>query len=186
MLGEPLALELANTAYAVRGQPQEGLPDPAHLRAWLARMQPRLKFPLSDADLAAVADVDLAAALGLRAAIRALVDAVLDGQSPGPNPVDVINRQVRGAPRWPELTDQEGLRAVIHSSAPGPAAALAEIAEDAIDLCTGPRRGDLRACYGPGCVLLFLKHHPRREWCSSGCGNRARASRHYHRNRGDG
>ena len=43
----------------------------------------------------------------------------------------------------------------------------------------------LRACHAPGCVLYFLKDHPRREWCSTACGNRARAARHYRRHRLD-
>ncbi|WP_317183827.1 CGNR zinc finger domain-containing protein [Intrasporangium sp.] len=41
----------------------------------------------------------------------------------------------------------------------------------------------MRACYGPGCVLYFVREHTRREWCSAGCGNRARVARHYHRTR---
>jgi predicted RNA-binding Zn ribbon-like protein len=61
---------------------------------------------------------------------------------------------------------------------------LAAFATDAIDLLTGPHRQDLRACGAPGCVLLFLKDHPRREWCSAACGNRARQARHYARTRG--
>ncbi|MFD2356647.1 CGNR zinc finger domain-containing protein [Nonomuraea ferruginea] len=28
-------------------------------------------------------------------------------------------------------------------------------------------------------MLYFLRDTPRREWCSAGCGNRARAARHY-------
>ena len=35
--------------------------------------------------------------------------------------------------------------------------------------------------HAPGCVLYFIKDHPRREWCSTACGNRARAARHYAR-----
>ena len=42
----------------------------------------------------------------------------------------------------------------------------------------------LRACLAPGCVLYFVKDHPRREWCGPACGNRARAARHYRRHRG--
>ena len=34
----------------------------------------------------------------------------------------------------------------------------------------------VRACYAPGCVLYFMKTHPRREWCSVACGNRVRAA----------
>ena len=57
--------------------------------------------------------------------------------------------------------------------------ARAAIARDAIVLLSGPTRQDIRSCHAPGCVLFFLKDHPRREWCSAGCGNRARAARHY-------
>jgi predicted RNA-binding Zn ribbon-like protein len=39
--------------------------------------------------------------------------------------------------------------------------------------------GDLE----PNCVLFFIKDHPRREWCSPGCGNRARVAHHYDRHR---
>ena len=58
---------------------------------------------------------------------------------------------------------------------------VAAFARDAIDLLTGPTAGDLRACGAPGCILLFVKDHPRREWCSNACGNRARQARHYER-----
>jgi predicted RNA-binding Zn ribbon-like protein len=58
---------------------------------------------------------------------------------------------------------------------------ISSIAADAIDLITGPSRHQLRACGAPGCVLVFLKQHPRREWCSAACGNRARQARHYRR-----
>jgi predicted RNA-binding Zn ribbon-like protein len=35
----------------------------------------------------------------------------------------------------------------------------------------------------PACVLFFVKNHPRRDYCSPVCGNRARVSRHYERHR---
>ena len=38
-----------------------------------------------------------------------------------------------------------------------------------------------RATHAPGCVLYFVQDHPRREWCSTACGNRARVARHYDR-----
>ncbi|MCB0944909.1 MAG: CGNR zinc finger domain-containing protein, partial [Mycobacterium sp.] len=53
----------------------------------------------------------------------------------------------------------------------------------AVELLTGPAAVRLRACNAPGCVLYFVKTHPRREWCSEGCGNRVRAARHYQRTR---
>lgn len=59
------------------------------------------------------------------------------------------------------------------------AAVLARIAQESIALLAGPEADKLRACYAPGCVLYFVKTHPRREWCSVTCGNRVRAARHY-------
>lgn len=48
----------------------------------------------------------------------------------------------------------------------------------------GPQR--IRRCANPACVLHFFDISPRgqRRWCSmSGCGNRAKAARHYARTR---
>jgi predicted RNA-binding Zn ribbon-like protein len=57
-------------------------------------------------------------------------------------------------------------------------AGLADVAYEAQHLL-GENGAALRACHAPGCVLYFVKTHPRREWCSVACGNRARAARHY-------
>lgn len=65
-------------------------------------------------------------------------------------------------------------------------AAVAAIAEEAVALFAGPDRLLLRACRAPGCVLYFVRNHPRRAWCSDGCGNRARVARHYQRHHGSG
>jgi predicted RNA-binding Zn ribbon-like protein len=62
-------------------------------------------------------------------------------------------------------------------------AAVSAIAEDAVTLFGQDLRYELRACLAPSCVLYFLKNHPRREWCSVGCGSRARSARHYQRHR---
>ncbi len=60
-------------------------------------------------------------------------------------------------------------------------AGLAEVAGQSIRLLGGDEARELRACCAPGCVLYFVRSHPRREWCSVACGNRARAARHYQR-----
>ena len=60
---------------------------------------------------------------------------------------------------------------------------LGRLASSTIALVSGPHADDLRKCGAPGCVLMFLKNHPRREWCSATCGNRARQARHYARRR---
>nr|WP_137969774.1 CGNR zinc finger domain-containing protein [Streptomyces antimycoticus] len=50
--------------------------------------------------------------------------------------------------------------------------------------CRALRRPRSRASAplpGPNCLLFFVKHHARREWCSPACGNRVRVARHYRR-----
>ena len=84
-----------------------------------------------------------------------------------------------------ELVDGATSRRVTRSAQSAPEAACSQIADAAIALFTGPERESLRACHAPGCVLYFVKQHPRREWCSAACGNRARVARHYQRHSHD-
>jgi len=60
------------------------------------------------------------------------------------------------------------------------------VARSAAELLTSADLSRVRECEGNGCGWLFLdasKNHTRR-WCSmEGCGNRAKASRHYQRKR---
>ncbi|WP_374228404.1 CGNR zinc finger domain-containing protein [Streptomyces sp. CNQ085] len=54
-------------------------------------------------------------------------------------------------------------------------------------LLSGERGALPRGCRVLGCVPFFYRHHPRRAWCSSGCGNRARVAQNQTRRRaGDG
>lgn len=179
ILGEPPAIELGNATYVVRGQLRDGLQTLEHLAAWLRDMRPRLAVPLTDDDLHGMTEDDLGLARELRDTIRALAEAAVNGREPAPHVVDTLNQHARRSPRWRELRiDPEPSVAVCSVGRPG-AAALAALADDAISLFAGPLRHELRACQGPGCVLYFVRDTPRREWCSAGCGNRARAARHY-------
>lgn len=180
-LGEPLAIEFANTHYAVRGRVREGIGTPDHLRAWLVESAAALGC--DGAGLHVGAD-EVRAFLELRAAIRGLCQACLDDRPGDGEDIEALNAAAAGAPRWPRL-DRTGSAYTVTEQTAGErmAIALAAIARDAIALVGGTLRGRLRACPAPGCVLYFVKDHPRREWCSAGCGNRARAARHYRRHR---
>ncbi|MEU8676158.1 CGNR zinc finger domain-containing protein [Streptomyces sp. NPDC048560] len=63
--------------------------------------------------------------------------------------------------------------------------ALAALASDAADLLTGPDAERLTACGSPPCNR-YLVRHGRRHWCSTRCGDRARAARAYARRSGTG
>jgi predicted RNA-binding Zn ribbon-like protein len=179
LLGQRLAVEFANTAYAVRGQPREGIGTAPYLLAWLHGHASQLATQVPDE----VSDVDIRQFRDLRDAIRALSAAIVDGRDVPDESLGDINRVAAAAPCWPDLgTD---LVAAVRTAAPAAVAVRAEIARDAIDLFAGPDRTELRRCGAPGCVLYFVKDHPRRQWCSPSCGTRARVARHYRRHRQD-
>lgn len=92
--------------------------------------------------------------------------------------IETVNATARETPVL-QLTLREGNLDFSPETAASPVTgALAEVAAEAQQLL-GPNNSVLRACHAPGCVLYFAKTHPRREWCSVACGNRARAARHY-------
>lgn len=186
LLGERLPIELANTRYAVRGEPQDGLRTTDHLGAWLRDSRARFRTPMSDDDLLGVAAAELTVARQLRDAIHALLSAVVAGSDPPERAVATVNRVARSVARWPQL--RWGELPTIESGTRGRpvAAALAELADGTVDLFAGPHRDLIRACHAPGCVLFFLKDHPRRTWCSEGCGNRARVARFHARRLAEG
>lgn len=184
LLGEPLPIELVNTLYAGRSQLVDGLATPNDLVAWLRPHRSQLQT-----DVAAANGVRANEFRQLREALRALFQATLEHERPPVTDVDRLNRMSAMAPAFPRLdwsSPGEPQVALQFGGDDPAAAALAEAAQTAIELLGRPDRERLRACHAPGCVLFFLKDHPRREWCSAGCGNRARAARHYRRHRQTG
>ncbi len=172
--GEPRPIRLMNTVRADRSGVHDHLTTTGELTAWLGG--------------APAAEADLVAFRSLRAALRALAALLAGDTRPIATGHDVeravaeINRAATSASAWPQLTLSDGEpRRIITTDASAAASALAGTAAEAVDLFTGDRRTLLRACYAPHCVLYFMKDHPRREWCSPGCGNRVRAARHYRR-----
>ncbi|MBS2539470.1 ABATE domain-containing protein [Catenulispora sp. NF23] len=170
----PLAIEFANTRYAVRGREREGLETPHALSTWLREHS----LP------ADAGESDLPAFIGLRDAIRALLHATAEGEPLPTGAVDVVNDASARAARAPLLADSDGGWGVIELSAADPLdQARGTVARGAVLLIGGDQRQDVRACHAPGCVQYFVKDHPRREWCSTSCGNRARVARHYSKQR---
>ena len=86
--------------------------------------------------------------------------------------------------------EQREVSTASSSTGPSPARSVSDhltsLAREAARLLGSDSVWWRRACYGPGCVLYFVQRHTRREWCSPGCGNRARVARHYRRARSSG
>lgn len=181
---EPVAVRLMNTVWADRTGVHDDLQRPADLRRWLR--------DVGAGGGGSIGPADLATARRLRDALRRLAAAATDDDRPHaatdqdqPTALDIVNQALAAAPTTERLrSTATGFQLDRQIAASPVATALAHVARDAADLLTEPDRR-LRACYAPGCVLYFTKNHPRREWCSLACGNRARAARHYQRHRSD-
>ncbi|TDZ76565.1 CGNR zinc finger [Mycobacteroides salmoniphilum] len=189
ILGEPLPVELMNTVRGGRGEVRDALDGDEPVYAWLNAMADRIlaesgahtiAFSLEDAQFVAG---DLRA---LRDALRCLAAEVTEDPRPPTSgmthtqAVATINTLARARAElvWP--VDGEPSRA---ATARGSQARLTVglIARQAVDFFGGLERHQLRACLASHCVLYFVKEHPRREWCTPKCGNRARVKRHYDR-----
>ncbi|WP_129838706.1 CGNR zinc finger domain-containing protein [Streptomyces sp. RFCAC02] len=196
LLGEPLPVELMNTVWADRDGIHDALRDTAGTAAWLRAVAPRLA-PLTAGDVDALSPDDLRTLTerlrGLRDALRRLAaEATGDPRPAAASPaglaaaVATLNEAAGAVPHWSALVWPPGGQParLTRTGGDAPAAALSALAEEAIALFgQGGDRLRLRSCLAPGCVLYFLKDHPRREWCSPTCGSRVRARRHYHRHR---
>jgi predicted RNA-binding Zn ribbon-like protein len=165
LLGEPLGLDLLNTVWNNRGLSQDQLADLAGTRAFL-----------TEAGLADRATEQTRGALiAAREAIRA----------------HAADPAERGALN--EVLAWGRTRPVVGPDGPDTEIELAQpwqrpgwlAAVNYLELLTADATR-VRACAHPDCVLHFYDTSPKRSrrWCSmAGCGNRAKAARHYARAR---
>lgn len=182
---EPLPVRFMNTIWADTSGVHDALDSPEALRDWLAAAGVGADDELDDPTEDEFTDSRM-----LRDALRRLAaHNTGDTRASALPAIDVdaavaaVNAAVAGLPQI-HLVVHDG-RLECEQLVRGSAirTGLAAIARESLDVVTGPTATRLRACYAPGCVLYFIKAHPRREWCSDGCGNRVRAARHYQRTR---
>jgi predicted RNA-binding Zn ribbon-like protein len=182
---EPAPVRLMNTIWADRAGVHDDLRTTSDLADWL------VAIGATDSPVRVTRD-DLARARRLRDALRRIAALCTDdtrlAAASAVEDIDVaiaeINSLVAACPPTPRLALLDG-QLVGDTATVGPLVtrALTAVAGEAIELFTGADSPKLRACQAPGCVLYFVRDHPRREWCSTACGNRARAARHYRRHR---
>ncbi|MFD6890445.1 CGNR zinc finger domain-containing protein [Streptomyces sp. NPDC059957] len=175
LTGEPPSIDLLNTRWIDSAGWHDLLDSVEGLGIWLAG--PLVRQELGDRP--AVADLEtLEALLQVRGALRAVIDAPVpwDEGMVGPLNAVLAHGHVR------RLLLPEGPGTTVEVDAPSWLVAWT-VAENFLRLLEDrPER--IRSCANPECVLRFydISKNGTRRWCSmSGCGNRAKANRHYAR-----
>jgi len=131
------------------------------------------------------ADAALRRARELREAAFRLFMALTDDAKPARSDLELLNRRARKAPRNGAVV-WDGER--FDLELPPPAAPLDEpldaVTRGVVEVLTGEQSRYVSRCADPDCSWLFLDRSPAhaRRWCSmADCGNRAKARRHYHK-----
>ena len=176
---EPVAVRLMNTVWADRHGVHDSLRTARDLRSWLRATGYRVG-PVRRGDVEAFRT--------LRDALRRLAAlATADERPAAASPtrdegeaVRQVNAAVQASPVGSLLRLRVGKLERDALSVDTAPRARSAVAAAGVELLTGTVPS-IRACPAPGCVLYFVRDHPRREWCSTGCGNRVRAARYYRR-----
>ena len=171
------ALDLANSAVALPGGHfVDLLGTPAAANQWLVDHG----LAPAGADLQETCAAQLRS---LREQIRSLLASRVDGHAAPAGALNALNDALTRAPAAALLHwhPERGLyRAASHPTTQILEHALAALATDAAELLTGPDADRRTACGSTPCNRYLLRHG-RRHWCSTRCGDRARAARAYAR-----
>lgn len=187
-----LCVDFANTRYW-RGSdmPTETLRTPDELLRWCEEQS-----VASEAGITAVrrwwqkhplaAETTLREALALRETIYRLFFATAERCATDREDLVQLSRALTHAPPRADLAASENGFAwrIERPFPPGVPGLLAPVLWSAGDLLIGARRKRLRHCANDRCLWLFVDESKAgtRRWCSmAACGNRAKAQRHYHR-----
>ncbi len=174
---EYLALDFVNSAIALPGGHFiDLLGTPGAANRWLT------EHGLAPAD-AGVQEMCAAQLRSLREHIRALFASRVAGLPALPAALSAVNDALSRAPTAALL--YWDVKNGPYRAAPCPTneildRALATLAANAADLLTDPDADRLTGCGSVPCNRYLLRHG-RRHWCSTRCGDRARAARAYAR-----
>jgi predicted RNA-binding Zn ribbon-like protein len=183
-----MCLDFANTLAYRGSSPVESLQRFADLLKWCvdtALLPPRLADQLRgwpERHHKRAADI-FSEAIALREVIYRVFHAIASGANPVEPDLDFLNRALRDAPARTTIQrvdDHFGWR--FEESKPSANSILAPAVWSAGDLLAGPQLKKLRECSNDKCLWLFLddSKNGTRRWCSmQACGNRAKARRHY-------
>jgi predicted RNA-binding Zn ribbon-like protein len=184
-----LGIDFANTVAYRGSKPEDSLHNLADLFTWL-RTAKALPEPLVATlpRLIASAQIDetllFNEIISLRETGYRLLNAVAAPSAMPSGDLQRLNHALAEAPAHVSLAHSDNLIGWRIETQPTAAGILAPVLWSTADLLAGPDSARLRACANPQCLWLFLddSKNGTRRWCSmQACGNRAKAHRHYQR-----
>jgi predicted RNA-binding Zn ribbon-like protein len=172
-LGDPLAVDLANTVRRRGWTYVDLLATPHDLADWLDREQDRLTVPRPvGAEL-------LDRFRPARDIVLRLLRATAAGEAFTAADIHALNQLQLAAPAVRLLGPRPGTSITHTPTHIDPLRRLlAELAAATIDFLNGPEFEVLALCDAPGCGQLYLRGRPNQQWCNPHCGSRARVQRH--------
>lgn len=188
-LGGALCLDFVNTVeWRGAPRPSERLTDYGELLIWAEAAETIGRKARVRLEAAAKHDPEAAAAaLAEALALRETLADLISAGAPRPALLERLNAWLARAPERRRLaTAADGYAWAAGSTGGGFLAPLWPVVWSAADLLVSGQAERVRACTDRRCAWLFLdtsRSRPRR-WCSmEGCGNRAKARRHYRKHR---
>ncbi len=180
LLGEPLAVELANTAYQRPGSPFDFLATSEGIVHWFDKVA--LESP---AALPRHLSGDRCELIrSLRDAVRSVLEAKTRGVVLPRAPLTTLSRFLDSSTyrvqlEWPDL--QRPIQPTLSTLPIGRGfdAAFAFLALECASFVASSDFNLVLRCDGPDCPMFFVQHHHKRRFCHDGCAHRARQNRYY-------
>lgn len=183
--GENLALSLVNTEVMTRGKRGDLLMTSQDVARWwqeTCQRHPEFDEVRRESEEPIMYDTALLNALKtLRAALRAIFNALVTGSMPEKEDVAILNAILRTGYTSLDLTEQGELVPRTHTTDPTQGLMLLPIALSASRLISQGERKRLHHCENERCILFFYDttKSATRRWCSLGCMDRARSAQRY-------
>ncbi|GCE11910.1 CGNR zinc finger domain-containing protein [Tengunoibacter tsumagoiensis] len=183
--GENLALNLVNTEIMKRGNPLDLLQTPQDVARWWNETCQR--HPAFDEVRRGSADTTiydnelLTSVKTLRASLRGIFRALIDGEIPQQIDVNQLNRILRTNYSVLEVSKEGDLFLGAYTTDARHGLVLLPIALSAIRLIVQGEHKRLHQCDNERCILFFYDStkSATRRWCSLGCMDRARSMQRY-------
>jgi predicted RNA-binding Zn ribbon-like protein len=178
LLGEPFAVEFANTLYQEDDTVFDFLGASDLVADWFAVIGGNFVLParLGAGTVSLLREV--------RVAARQLFDDVIDGaEHASQHAIATLNRSAGLAALHLRLDWPTGgaPRVNLHHRGDAAAVLVACVASECLSFIAGPDRVRLRRCDRPGCYMIFVQQHHRRRYCNDLCASSDRQSRYYRR-----